>query len=351
MNSRRIAVALSGGVDSSVAAALLVEQQEDIFGVMLRLDETVEGRNRCCSPADMALARQVASQLGIPFYVLPAADAFREHVVGVFLNGYAQGVTPNPCLVCNRTIRWGLLLNQALALGATHLATGHYARTDASAMPVRLLRGRDPAKDQSYVLAFLDQAQLAHALFPLGQRTKEETRAIARRLRLPVADRAESQDLCFLPPQGYRAFLRQQLGPLPAGPILDQHGTQIGQHSGLADYTIGQRKGIGISGPQPLYVLRKDPDHNSLVVGPRAALARDRFRIAQASWITGTAPAPGTRMTVRVRYHDHEVSADFVGEPARGDVQLTEPLMQIAPGQAAVFYAGEECLGGGIIQP
>lgn len=341
---------MSGGVDSSAAAALLVEQDEDVFGLMLRLDDSPEGHNRCCSPADLSLARQVASQLGIAFYALPAAGVFRENVVRSFLDGYAQGLTPNPCLVCNRSVRWGFLLDQALALGATHLATGHYARLDDSAPTVRLLRGSDPAKDQSYALAFLNQTQLSRAVFPLGPRTKSETREIARRVRLPVADRAESQDLCFLPPKGYRAFLRQHLGPLPAGPILDEHGNRIGQHLGLADFTIGQRKGIGISAPHPLYALRKDFATNALIVGPREALARDRFRIAQPSWIANKPPSRDTSMTVRVRYHDREVHAEFVGDAAQGEIRLAEPLVDIAPGQAAVFYAGEECLGGGIIQ-
>jgi tRNA-specific 2-thiouridylase len=349
MTAPRIAVALSGGVDSAVAAALLVQQGEDVIGLMLRLDDAADEVSRCCSPEDMALARRVAERLSIPFYVLPAAAAFREAVIGPFIYGYAHGLTPNPCLACNRHIRWGLLLDHALSLGASCLASGHYARI-ASTPSLRLLRGVDPAKDQSYVLAFLTQAQLSHALFPLGTMTKQQVRAVARTMGLPVADRAESQDLCFVPSRDYRSFLREHLGPLLPGPILDTQGRQIGTHPGLADYTIGQRKGIAVSSSEALYVVSKDLAANTITVGPRAALARHTFRITEANWISGLPPAHDAALTVRVRYHDQEVRATFEGESDGGLVHLAQPLSNVTPGQAAVFYAGEECLGGGIIQ-
>jgi tRNA-specific 2-thiouridylase len=348
MTARRVAVALSGGVDSAVAAAMLVERGDDVFALMLRLHSTDDEPSRCCSPDDMALARRVAAHLSIPLHIVPAAGAFEESVVATFLRGYTQGRTPNPCIACNRTIRWGLLLDHALALGATHLATGHYART-TDGPPSELLRGIDPGKDQSYVLAFLSQAQLTRAVFPLGELTKPEVRQLARDRHLPVSERRESQDLCFIPSGDYRAFLRDRIGELPPGPILDLAGRQIGTHTGLADFTIGQRKGIGVPGPDPLFVLRKDAALNALVVGPRTALARDTFSICDINWIAGEPPGPKVPLTVRVRYHDREIDARFEGAPEEGRVRLAETTWNITPGQAAVFYAGQACLGGGII--
>jgi tRNA-specific 2-thiouridylase len=263
--SKRVAVAMSGGVDSSVAAALLVDQGCDVFGVMMRL-WVEEGRvNRCCSPEDVNGARRVAAQLGIPFYVLDMKDAFRETVVSFFLRGYAQGITPNPCIECNRTIRWTYLLDDALRLGATHLATGHYARVQETGNGRTLLRGVDRQKDQSYVLSVLGQDELAHAVFPLGELTKAEVREYARQRNLPVAERPESQDLCFLAGGDYRDFLRRHDSEsLTAGPILNTLGHQLGRHEGLAAYTVGQRRGLGVASNDPLYVIEKDLSRNAL---------------------------------------------------------------------------------------
>ena len=274
----RVAVAMSGGVDSSVAAALLVEQGYRVIGIMLRLwsEPGCEDLNRCCTPQAMSLARQVAAHLGIPFYVLDAKQPFRATVVEAFFEGYARGVTPNPCLVCNRRIRWGFLLEHARALGAERFATGHYARLRR--LPdgtVQLLKGRDAAKDQSYVLAMLSQEQLQRTLLPIGEYTKAEVRALAERFGLPVAQRPDSQDLCFLAGQDYRDFLaRHRPDTLRPGPILTPDGQEIGRHRGLAFYTIGQRKGLGLAAPRPLYVLDKDPARNALIVGPAEALGR-----------------------------------------------------------------------------
>jgi len=354
MNSRRtIAVAMSGGVDSSMAAALLVEQGEQVFGLMLRLwDAHPDRPNRCCSPRDMANARMVAAQLEIPFYVLDVREPFRQAVVEPFIAGYLEGITPNPCMACNRQIRWGHLLRHALQLGATHLATGHYARIEGSDSQPRLYRSRDRMKDQSYVLSVLRQADLSLSRFPLGELTKDQVREAATQLRLPVADRPDSQDLCFLGGADYREFLKDSGGASwGPGPIVDQAGTPLGTHQGLPAYTIGQRKGIGVSAPVPFYVVAKDKERNALVVGPRAALARSSFRVDRLQWVAGEPPELGTSLSVQVRYRSSAVPVrlQLNGTTASAEVELEQPVLQITPGQAAVFYSGEECLGGGVI--
>ncbi len=342
---------MSGGVDSSVAAALLVEAGHRAFGVMLRLWSRQDGStNRCCSPEDMAAARKIASQLGIPFYAIDVQDRFKRNVVDLFVDGYAHGVTPNPCLECNRDIRWTFLLGQALALGATHLATGHYARVVEEGGRYGLRRAADRRKDQSYVLSVLGQDQLAHAFFPLGGMTKTEVREAARRFGLSVADRPESQDLCFLGGQDYRGFLAEYSPPSP-GPILDRQGRRIGEHAGLQAYTIGQRRGLGLPASYPLYVLEKDLRRNALVVGSRQDLARTEFVAGPAHWVSGTAPAGERQVHIQVRYRSPEVAATVIPEQ-NGDVKIRthEPVYDVTPGQAAVVYEGEDCLGMGLIR-
>ena len=349
--SGKVAVAMSGGVDSSVAASLLVDQGADVFGVMMRL-WVEDGRvNRCCSPEDVAGARLVASKLGIPFYVIDMKTAFREHVVAFFLSGYALGTTPNPCMECNRFIRWTKLLADAVALGAQYLATGHYARVEQRDGRYSLLRGVDPQKDQSYVLSVLGQDQLAHAVFPLGELTKAEVRDYARRRGLAVAERPESQDLCFLAGQDYRAFLRRNGGDgfLP-GPVLDTAGNAIGRHQGLPGYTIGQRRGIGVSANQALYVIAKDVAANALIVGPRQSLGRTTFRTLAANWVSADPPEDGRQAEVQVRYRASRVPCEITLLPdGTVDVRLEHPLPDVTPGQSAVFYRGEVCLGGAVI--
>jgi tRNA-specific 2-thiouridylase len=341
---------MSGGVDSSVAATLLKDEGEDVFGIMLRLwSAGPEHLNRCCTPDDVARARQVAGQLDIPFYVLDVKEEFKSNVVDPFISGYAKGLTPNPCISCNRNIRFGFLLDHALALGATHLATGHYARLRQADGQIQLLRGVDSQKDQSYVLSVLDQAQLPHARFPLGDLNKAEVRQIAGRLRLPSAHRPDSQDLCFLGDQDYRAFLDANDAIGPPGKITDVAGRDLGQHAGLARYTIGQRKGLGISAPAPLYVIEKIAAGNTLVVGTREELGRMDFRISEINWISGNRPTANHPLHVQVRYKAMQVGCRIRSEADHIQVFLDQPLPDITPGQQAVFYAGELCLGGGRI--
>lgn len=346
---------MSGGVDSSVAAALLKEQGYDVIGMMLRLwsEPGREDSNRCCTPDSMAQARRVAGILDIPFYVLDAKDVFRETVVQYFLDGYANGATPNPCLVCNRQIRWTFLLNHALTLGADFMATGHYVRlAKAEGGRVDLLRAVDRSKDQSYVLHVLTQDKLRHALFPVGEYPKTEIRAMAERFGLPTASRKDSQDLCFLAGGDYRNFLQRNAPEmLKAGSIETLDGRVIGEHNGLANYTIGQRKGLGVASPVPLYVISKNAARNALVVGTLAEMGTSELIARDVNWVGGEIPGEPFQAEVKIRYTAREVSAwvmPMEGNQAR--VRFDAPVRDATKGQAAVFYVGEKMLGGGIIQ-
>jgi tRNA-uridine 2-sulfurtransferase len=353
--NNRVVVAMSGGVDSSVAAALLVEAGYEVVGMMLRLwsEPGKESSNRCCTPDAMAQARRVAAILGIPFYAIDAQEIFYEQVVqGAFIQGYLQGNTPNPCLVCNRSIRWGFLLQHAIALDAGFMATGHYARLQRDKKGrVRLLRAVDPAKDQSYVLHILVQEQLQHALFPLGEYTKPQVRELARKFRLPVAERKESQDLCFLAGGDYGAFLLRQAPQIQnSGPILDRSGKQVGSHKGLAFYTIGQRKGLGIASPEPLYVLEKDLKRNALIIGTAEQLGGRDLVAEPVNWISGETPEAPFGAEIKIRYRAPFVPGEVIPMPGgQAQVRFVSSVRDITPGQAAVFYQGENCLGGGKI--
>lgn len=353
-NQPRVVIAMSGGVDSSVAAALLKEQGYQVIGIMLRLwsEPGKEESNRCCTPDAMRLARRVAAQLEIPFYAVDVKEMFQNTVVADFISGYAGGVTPNPCLICNRRIRFGYLLDRALALGADYLATGHYARLERDETgKTRLLRAVDRQKDQSYVLHVLNQNQLKHALFPIGIYPKPEVRRLARVFNLQVAERAESQDLCFLAGEDYRRFLHRTAPQVAVpGPIMTTRGEILGTHQGLAFYTIGQRKGLGIYASSPLYVLDKNVQHNALIVGTAEELGRRKFKTEKINWIQGNAPLQPLRGQVKIRYRALDAWAEITPLPGNNaQIILDEPLRDITPGQAAVFYDDEECLGGGII--
>ncbi len=352
-SNKRIVVGMSGGVDSSVAAALLQEQGYDVIGVMLRLwsDEGVE--NRCCAPDAQVEARQIAGQLNIPFYVMDAQEPFYQAVVEPFISGYAQGATPNPCLNCNRYIRWSFLLERAKALGASAIATGHYARIIQGPSGKYLLgRNLDPEKDQSYFLHVLTQDDLSQTIFPLADLTKPEVRELAAKHQLSVASRPDSQDLCFVGQGDYRYFLRKTDPSLHRpGRILDLDGVQLGEHDGLADYTIGQRKGLGIAAAEPFYVIQKDPEKNILVIGPKQSLGKNRFNIKEINWISGETPDQLIQAEIKIRYQSEPVPGTIqpVGN-GRAEITLEKDLPDITPGQAAVFYQDDICLGGGTIQ-
>ncbi len=344
---------MSGGVDSSVAAALLKEQGYEVIGMMLRLwsEPGKEESNRCCTPDAMAQARRVAALLDIPFYVIDAKDVFRETVVEYFLERYARGETPNPCLICNRKIRWTFLLDHALALGADFMATGHYARVRTEGGMVKLLRAVDRNKDQSYVLHVLDQEKLKHALFPVGEYTKPEIRQIAEKNGLPTASRKDSQDLCFLAGEDYRNFLQRNAADmLKSGEIVTRDGTAIGSHNGLANYTIGQRKGLGVASPVPLYVITKDAVRNTLIVGTQDELGSNELIARDVNWVSGETPREPFRAEVKIRYTAKEAEA-WVKPNGEGQAEVTfdAPQRDITAGQAAVFYQGDTVVGGGII--
>ena len=355
--SERLIAALSGGVDSSVAAVLLVERGHEVTGMMLRLwaerGTSSASANRCCTPDAVERARRVAAQLGISFHLIDAQDAFKKEVVDYFIAEYASGRTPNPCIHCNRIVRFGILLEQAQALEADFIATGHYARMRRVGKRYQLLRGRDRWKDQSYFLHSLTQEQLAHIKFPLGELTKEEVREIARRRGLPVAEQPESQDICFVADGDYRRFLVERFPELMRpGPILDTGGQVLGRHQGLPAYTIGQRKGLGISAPEPLYVLAIEPEKNALIVGPADELGRDHCRAENMHYISGETPNAPFRATAQIRYRARPAAVTVKPLPQdEAEVHFNSPQRDITPGQFLVLYTekGNVVLGGGVI--
>lgn len=347
---RRVVAAMSGGVDSAVAALQLLDHDVDVVALTLLLRSD---RDHAPVPPPQAIdrARAVARLLGIPFHLVDARDAFQREVVDYFIAEYAAGRTPNPCVVCNRFVRFGFLMDQARDLGATLLATGHYARIRSVDDEFRLLRGVDPGKDQSYFLHALTQSQLAWTHFPLGGMRKEDVREMASHHSLPVAEQAESQDVCFLAGGDYREFL-EQVAPhgLQPGPIRDTHGKLLGQHEGLAAYTIGQRKGLAVSGPEPLYVLAIEPDENALIVGPAEQLGRASCCVINLHFISGGAPRDRFRAEAQIRYRAQPAPVTVRALPGNhADVRFDEPQRDITPGQFLVLYRGDLVLGGGII--
>ncbi len=349
--SERIVVAMSGGVDSSVAAALLVEAGYEVIGVNLRL---AGDASRCCSLDDAEDARRVAERLGIRFYVADYAQRFRREVIEPFADDYLAGRTPIPCVACNQRFKFRHLLDRARALGAERVATGHYARVERAADGTRVLRrGADPAKDQSYFLFDLDQERLARIAFPVGALDKAAVRARARDLGLATAEKPESQEICFVPDGDY-ARVVESVRPdaLPgAGELVDERGRVLGRHAGVHRFTVGQRRGLGVAAGSRLYVTAIDAARNRVTVGPAASLAAAGARVGRVSWVAGVPPAAPVRARVRIRYRDAGAVARVEPGPgASARVHFDAPARAVTPGQAAVFYRGDEVLGGGWIE-
>jgi len=341
MSQKRVAVAMSGGVDSSVAAALLKQAGYGVSGIYARLwpypdlANTISDLERTCQLLD------------IPLHQIDLEGEFRRLVIDYFTQEYGRGRTPNPCIACNQQIKFRLLMEKALETGAEYLATGHYARIEPSPEGYRLRQAADQSKDQSYFLYMLGQRQLEHLLFPLGELSKEKARKIAGEMSLPTASRSESQDVCFIPDNDYRTFIAGHISFQP-GDIVDIKGRVLGQHDGLAKYTVGQRQGLGLASDEPLYVIELDAANNRLVVGSKDQLLHSVLLASQLSWVSGKAPAGPISLTAKVRYKAPEVAAELdFNDGAK--LRFDEPQQAIAPGQSVVFYQDDFVLGGGII--
>jgi tRNA-specific 2-thiouridylase len=352
----RVVVAMSGGVDSSVAAGLLAEAGHEVVGLSMQLYDqrtSPEAFGSCCSLDDLHDARRVAQTLGFAHYIVNFEETFQRTVVRNFVDEYAAGRTPIPCVHCNSDLKFATLVDRAAGLGAAVVATGHYARVrfDEETRRFQLFRGVDAAKDQSYFLFSLTQEQLARALFPIGHLTKDDVRAHARRLGLRVADKRDSHEICFVPDGDAGGFVeRQAPGLRVEGEIVDERGRALGRHRGLHRLTVGQRKGLGVSAGAPLYVLRLEPDSGRAVVGPREALGRTTLSATGVNWIAGEPPSAPQRATARIR-HRH-ADAPAVITPTGSDtaaVVFDDPQIAVTPGQAVVFYRGDDVLGGGWI--
>ncbi len=349
----RVVVAMSGGVDSSVTAALLAEAGYDVVGITLQLydhGEAVGRANSCCAGRDIADARRVAAHLGFPHYVLDYGSRFREAVIDDFADSYLAGYTPIPCVRCNQTVKFQDLLGRARALGAAALATGHYVRRVVSANGPELHRAAETDRDQSYFLFATTTEQLAFLRFPLGGLPKAQVRSEAVRFALPVAEKPDSQDICFVPDGNYAGLVEKlRPGALDPGPIELVDGTEIGRHDGVIGFTVGQRRGLGIAWPEPLYVLRTEPARQAVVVGPKAALDQTALTLFDTNWLA--APTPDRPLTVKLR-SAHPGAAAHARALAgnRCEITLDAPAGAVAPGQAAVLYDGTRVLGGGWIE-
>jgi tRNA-specific 2-thiouridylase len=355
----RVVVAMSGGVDSSVAAALMAEAGHEVIGLSMQLYDqraTEDGApafGSCCSLDDLHDARRVALHLGFPHYIVNFEREFKATVVDNFVREYSAGRTPIPCVHCNADLKFATLAERAAGLDAAAVATGHYARVvfDEDARRFRLLRAVDPDKDQTYFLFTLTQDQLAHALFPVGHLTKPEVRAHADRLGLAVADKPDSHEICFVPDGNTARFVERHTDGAPAaGEIVDTGGRVLGEHRGIHHFTVGQRKGLGISTRAPMYVLKLEPVDHRVVVGPREELGRLELDATGVNWISGQAPDAPARITARIRHRHQDAPATVI---ATGDglahLTFDAPQAAVAPGQAVVFYDGDDVMGGGWI--
>ncbi len=355
MPDKSVLVAMSGGVDSSVAAYLLCREGFRCIGITMKLfsneDIGLERSRTCCSLDDVEDARRVAYSLGIPYYVNNFLADFERHVIRRFIDAYEHGRTPNPCIDCNRHLKFDRLYRRAAELGFSHIATGHYARITQENGRFFLKKAVDASKDQSYVLYSLTQAQLAHTLFPLGTLTKAETRRIAREQGFPNAEKPDSQDICFVPDGDYAAFIRAHTGKdYPAGPFVDREGYVLGTHRGIVHYTVGQRHGLGIAAEAPLYVAAIRPETNEVVLGRRGELFSAGLDAVDFHWIAFDEPPPTLRAQARIRYRAPERwAAVTVTGPDSVHLDFDEPQRAVTPGQAVVLYDGDTVLGGGVI--
>ena len=341
---KRVLIAMSGGVDSSAAAVLLHRQGYDCAGGMLNL---------LPQSNDTADAAAVAQRLGMDFHLIDGAAMFRRSVMDRFVSEYSAGRTPNPCIECNRCLKFGLFLDRALELGYDYIATGHYARVarDEASGKYRLLRGADRRKDQSYVLYQLTQHQLSHLLLPVGEFDKASIRAFAREAGLANADKSDSQDICFIPDGDYAAFLRRSGAELRPGDFVDGAGNVLGRHKGLPCYTTGQRKGLGVAAGKHVYVVRKNAEDNTILLGDEADLYTRELTACRVNWIAGEVPAAPVRCSAKTRYSQTEAEATVYPLPdGRVQVVFNEPQRAVTAGQAVVFYDDEACLGGGTIE-
>jgi tRNA-specific 2-thiouridylase len=351
----RVVVGMSGGVDSSVAAALLVEQGYDVVGVAMRLWAGEEGTaaSGCCSLDDFLDARRVADRLRIPFYVMDFQSPFSQLVVGPFVSEYLQGRTPNPCVRCNQFVKFGALFERARELGAERIATGHYARLAhlAGHVSPQLLRAADRAKDQSYFLFGVSPEVLSRCSFPIGEMTKSEVRGRATALGLAVADKRESQEVCFAPRREYVAFVSQRAGEVVGGNVIDEDGDVVGTHGGIHQFTVGQRRGLRLAGGRPRYVVAIDANRREVHVGSREATLAGGLQAGRAVWTSGRAPEAGARLRVKIRsrYDPAEVRVEEVSSQSF-TVCAREALLAVTPGQAAVLYDGDRVVGGGWIE-
>ena len=339
MPQKRVAVAMSGGVDSSLAVALLKEAGYEVSGIYMQL----------WSNRNLPDLEQTCQLLGIPLYQLNLETEFQRLVIDYFCREYSLGKTPNPCIRCNQYIKFDALLKKAKELDYSFIATGHYARIEQSSNGYHLLKAVDLTKDQSYFLYTLGQGELQHLLLPIGNLHKVEVRRLSAEMGLPTATRRESQDVCFVPDNDYRSFIAKHIPP-KSGDIVDTQGKVLGRHSGLAQYTVGQRQGLGLASNKRLYVLRLDTANNRLVVGSRDQLLSNRLFASQLSWVSGKAPREPIDITAKIRYKSPEVTAKLHLNDGIAEVNFEQPQWAVAPGQAIVFYQGNAVLGGGIIE-
>jgi tRNA-specific 2-thiouridylase len=343
--SKKVLLAMSGGVDSSVSAWMLKEEGYKVIGVTANLFATAD---KCCSGSD---AKDVADRIEIPHYILDLRLEFKKEVIDYFLNEYREGHTPNPCVVCNSKIKFGILLKKARELGADYIATGHYARIEKENSRFILKKGFDLQRDQSYFLYQLSQDQLSHAIMPIGEYTKEEVRKIAASANLKVHNKPDSQEICFVPDGDYRSFIRKNLPKIEPGPILDREGNILSEHKGIYLYTIGQRKGLGIPAKKPLYVIEIDKARNAIIVGEKGETASSSLVAGGLNFIGIETLASEMRAMAKIR-HQHKEAEALISplDNSRVKVQFKEPQQAITPGQSVVFYKDDRVIGGGVIE-